>query len=103
DRPRQQIDVLGPNGICEQLATEQRLIGKLAHLDGVLDRVPVTADAGLRRRAGNRDDVEVEIRREATIQPEFLEAVPVAAVERREVEEAQRDRLFDLVREFTCE
>ncbi len=68
-----------------------------AHLHRVVDRRARPAEHGQGGRAGDRNDLEVQLRRRAPVERELALAEMPACVERGEIEKAQVDRLFQLV------
>ncbi len=76
----------------------QRVLGKFAHLHRVFERGSRAADDRRVDGAGDRHDLEVELRRESSIETQLLVAEESPRRERREIEEAEIDRLLDLVR-----
>ena len=70
--------------------------GELAHLHGVLER-RLAPDSRRRRRAADRHDAEIELRREPPIHAQLLVAEALAKLQRAEVDERQLDGLLDLV------
>ena len=97
DERRQRVDLRSAERPARERATRERVLRKLAHPDRVFDRRTRAAEGGPVGGPGDRDDVEIELRREAPVQRELELAVPAALVERREVREAQLHRLLELV------
>jgi hypothetical protein len=77
---------------------EQAALIELAHAQRVLDRLTLTLHRGMRRRTGDRDHVLIQLGREPPVQPQLLAAEEVPLGKGREVEEAERERLLELVR-----
>lgn len=69
---------------------------KAVHLHGVLDDGAVRRERGLVGAAADGDDVEVEFRRQAAVEPQFFQAGQPAGLERGEIEKAQVDWFLDL-------
>ncbi|WP_248595575.1 hypothetical protein [Candidatus Accumulibacter phosphatis] len=80
-------------------AIESTCFREAAHFDGELDGLAAAADLRVGRRAGNGDDLQVEVWREATVQAQLRLAAGLALGERAVVEEGQEHRLLDLVGE----
>ena len=63
----QHIDIGHLQLIARKQLARERLLGKLAHLDGILEHRAIAAkDRGI-DRAGDRNDVEIECRRKAAV------------------------------------
>jgi len=99
DGVRELVDALGRQRAGGEQAVELLRAVEAAHPHRVLDRRPIPANARRVRRAGDRDDVEVEFGREPAIQAHLLGARVPALRERGEVEKGEVERLLDLVRE----
>ena len=84
-------------------AREQRVLGELPHLDGVLERRAISADARGVDRAGDGDDLEIDRRRETSVQLQLSIAIEMAGGQPREIQEAQIDSLLDLVGMAACQ
>src|SRR5262249_55262975 len=82
---------------ASQHVAEERLLRELAHPDGVLEHASRSADLRLLRGSGNRDDIEVDLRGEASVQAQFLLAIESPRRQRREIEKAKVHRFLDLV------
>ena len=99
DLRRERVDV----GRAEQAALEQparqRVLRKFAHLHRVFQRGSRAAEHGGVDAARDRHDVEVEVRGEPPVEPQLLVAEESPRRERGEIEEAEIDRLLDLVGE----
>ena len=72
---------------------------ELHELDGPFDRRPVASDVRGVGRAGDRHGGHVELRREPAADADLFLAKPPAALERGVVEEAEVERLLQLVDE----
>ena len=79
-------------------AIEESVLRELVHLHRVVDRASLAPEPGLGFGAGHRHDLEIEIGRRPAVQAELLLACPLARFERAEVEEPERNWLFQLVR-----
>jgi hypothetical protein len=76
---------------------------EIAHLYSVFDDFPTAADLRRLRRAADRYDLEVKLRREPRVQPEFLLAEKPSFIQGRGIEETEIDGLLDLVGEVAGE
>ncbi len=97
DRRRQRVDVGGREFASGEERGGEGVLRKLAHLHRVLERGAVAAEDRGVDAAGDRHDVQVERRREAAVEPQFFFAEEAPRREGREIEEAEVDRLLDLV------
>ena len=95
---RERVDVGGAELAALEQPARQRVLRKFAHLHRVFERRSRAADHRGVDAAGDRHDVEVERRGEPPIEPQLLLAEESPRRERREIEEAEIDRLLDLVR-----
>ena len=86
---------LGPAGYDEPI--EHALGGQPPHLHGHLDGRAETADPDVRAGTFERNHPEVGVRSEPPIEAHLLLAKVAALPERSEIQEAQVDRLLDLV------
>ena len=93
----QRVDVGGTQRAGCQHPARERLLRELAHLHRVLDDGPITTNDRPVDAAGDRDDVEIDRRREPAIEAQLLLAVELPLREGREVQEPEVDRLLDLV------
>jgi hypothetical protein len=78
------------------------VVGKAPHAHRIFDGTPGAAERWHARRASDRDDVEVDRRREPPSQAQLLVARGMALLERAEVGEPKVDRLLDLERKAAC-
>ena len=96
---REAVDVGGAEQAGVEQPARERALRKFAHLHRVFQRRPRSADDRRGDAARDRHDLEVERGGEATVEAQLLLAEESARFERREIEEAEIDRLLDLVRE----
>src|SRR5438128_6056382 len=76
----------------------QARLRELAHPHRILERGAAATDDRSLATTRDRHDIEVERRREAAVERHLLLAVVLPRRQGREVEKAEADRLFDLVR-----
>ena len=93
---RKRIDLRWRERAALRHAIEQRVLREPAHLHRILDRGR-RAEARILRRAADRNDLQVQRRRRAPVQPQFFLAKALARFERGEVEEPEIDGLLELV------
>ncbi len=91
------IDVRGFQAMFACTGAEQAVLGEFTHLDGIFDGRSVTSKARLCPAAPDGDHFQVKFRRESPVQAQFLGAKMFSPGKRREIHEAEIDRLFDLV------
>lgn len=97
DFQRERVDVRCRHRAAREHSTEQRVLRELPHLYGVLENRTVTANGRIVHASRDRHDFQIDARREAAVQPEFLFTVEVAGGKRREVQEFQVNRFLNLV------
>jgi hypothetical protein len=78
----------------------QCILRELAHPHRVFDRGSGAVHDGIVDAARDRDDIDIDRRREAAIEPQLLFAAEATPGEGGEIEKAEIERLLDLVREF---
>ncbi|KFB67289.1 MAG: hypothetical protein CAPSK01_003407 [Candidatus Accumulibacter vicinus] len=76
-------------------------LGKAAHPDRELDGCAGAADLRVFGRAGDANDVQVDLRRETAVQAQFGFAASTPLRERAVVEKRQNDWFLDLVHVIT--
>ena len=86
----------GQAAIALQVA-EQILLTELASLDQIFDSRAVATQNRRFGAAGNRDNVQVQLGRQAAVQADFFLAEMLALFQRGIVEKAEIDRFLDLV------
>ena len=91
-------------GVCAgQLAAVEHALEhpglvELSHSDRVLDGLSITADARVCGLPGDGNNIQVQLGREAPVQPQLLLAAEAALLERREIQKAEIQRLLELIR-----
>ncbi len=75
----------------------QLRLGEFAHLQHVLDRLAGTIQLGRLDATGNRQHFQIKVGRQALVQAQFFLAEVFAGAQLGEVEEAEIDRLLELV------
>ena len=91
------VDALRRELAAGDQPVEQPRLVELAHLHGVFHGLTGAPEHRGLRCAGEGDDVQVQRGREPPVQTQLLPAAMGALVERAEVEEAEIERLLDLV------
>ena len=99
----QRIDVRSRQRLPGEDAGEQRVLGELTHLDGILDCRAISADARGVDRARDGDDLEIDRRSETSVQLQLSLAIEMAGGQRREIEEPEVDSLLDFVCMAACQ
>ena len=94
----QHIDIRGRKFPAREEPARELVLRELAHLYRVFERRALAADDRSVDASGNRDDVEVQRGREASIEPQLLFAEEAPRRERREIEKPEVHRLLELVR-----
>ncbi|MNE07933.1 hypothetical protein D3C80_1005730 [compost metagenome] len=97
DLPGQGIDMGGRQFTAGLQGAEQVVLGELAHLQHILECRTFASDLRRLGGAGDRQHFEVEVVGQALIQAQLFATEMLAGVEAGEVEEAEVDRLLDLV------
>ena len=80
-----------------QYAIELRLLGKLLHPDGILDRWSRSVQLRGFRCSRNRDDIEIKVGCQPLVETYFFTAEKVATIEVRKIEKSKIDGFFDLI------
>ena len=97
-RTRQGVDLGGPQGAARGALGQQGAGRKAAHVHGPFDRLRgIATQARRRRRAGDRQHLQVQLGRAAAVDAQLLLAGGAALRQGAEVQEVQRQRLLDLV------
>ena len=78
----------------------QGLLRELPHLHRVFDDRPSATEDGRFYAARDLDDVEIELGRQTTVEPQLFFAIEASSGEAAEVQKTQLERLFDLVCEL---
>ena len=99
DLRRERVDVGRPEQAARKQPAGQRVLRKFAHLHRVFQHGAGAAQLGRVDAAGDRHHIEIEVRGEPPVESELLVAEEPPRRKRREVEEAEIDRLLDLVGE----
>ena len=89
----------GTDGLASQHGREHPALGQTAHPDGRLDGASRATEEVAAISLHDVDDAEVDVRAKPAIEPDLVLAVGQAPLAGREVEEAEVDRLLDLVGE----
>jgi hypothetical protein len=97
DRGSQPVDVHRVQPAGARAAVGQVAGGKAAHSDRVLDGRPAAAEPRRRLGSGDPHHVHVKLLRGAPVQPDLLLAEVLPGLQRAEVDEAEGDRLLQLV------
>ena len=97
------FDVLRAHSPCSVEPVERGVGGKLAHFHRVLEGLAGAVDARGGRGAGDGNDVEIDVRCQPPVELHFVAAGVQALAEAAEIEEAEVQRLLDLVGEFAGE
>ncbi len=84
-----------------QQCRQHPVIGKPAHLNRVLHHRSLTEQLEPATDLDHRNDPKVDIPRQSLVQADFLVGEELAPLKRREVQEAEIDRLLDFVDEVT--
>jgi len=101
DLLRQQVNPVALKQLSLQQSVKPQFRIELVHFDRILDDIVAGAQFGSLTGTANGHDFDIDIRRQALIQPQlFLTAMP-SLLQCGEVEEAEVDRFLDLVRIFT--
>ncbi len=85
------------------MRAQQVALREAAHLDRVFDRRAVAVQARRFDAAVDRREPEVDVGREAAIQPQLFLAVETPPIEAREIEETEADGFLDLVSEIAAQ
>ena len=101
--PGERIDVSGRELVALERVTGQTVLGKLSHSNGIFDRCAGALENRIGGRATNGDEIEIELRREAPVQAQFVHARLQALAQGGEVDKSVIDRFLDLVGEIPSE
>ena len=93
----QTVDVCSRDSSLLQQMAENCLLRELIHLDGELDRCAGSIHKRMTGTAGDGHDVEIQRRRQPTIQLQFLPAEKTPLPEHRKIDEAEIGRFLDFV------
>ncbi len=97
DAPAERGEQRGIQRALPDEVRQRRLFGKAPHVHRVLDRLAASAEHDAPFFERDRHDAEVDARREAAVELDLGRAHRAALLERGVVEEAQVDRLLELV------
>ena len=101
--PSERVDQRRVEPSVGGLRAQQVALRETAHPDRVLDRRAVAVQPRRIDAAEDRRELEIDLGREAAIQPQLFLAVEAAPLEAREIDEAKADRFLDLVGEVAGE
>jgi hypothetical protein len=103
NRRREPIDVCPSQPTLREHSRKQLFLPELAHADGPLDDFAGAVDREAARVVGDGDDIQIEVRRRAAIQPQLILTAAPTRRQRAEIHERERDRLLDLISEVARE
>jgi len=99
----QTIDVVGLKAPFIQLQTQEQILVKLMHLDGVLEGLAITIDHWVFGSPADRNNSQVEVPGQAGVEPQFFSAKMVPLLESGEVQKTEVEWLLQLESEVTGE
>jgi hypothetical protein len=97
------VDVVGGEFAAIGDLIQPRAVRELAHAHRIIDDGTVAVEAGIVDAAGDAHHRLVEFRREPAVQAQFLVAVETPLLQCAEIQEAEIDRLLDLVGIGACQ